>query len=291
MLLLITICINATIGVLFKLFKKYEIDNLQAIIVNYFTCVITGSLVVMRPVVTLEVIEKPWFWIACILSLLFISIFNVVALAVQKLGILVTTLFQKMSLVWPTLFGIICYSESTGLFKILGIGLAFLSIFLINYNPNQKLEGKQILGLGLVLAAATFIGSGIIEILLYYVKAENIIQGDDIEFTSTLFFLAGVNGLLYLLVTSIKKRPQVKMKNIIGGIALGIPNFFSIYWILLLLEQGWEGSTMFPMLNVGILVLNALIGIIIFKERFGLVRAIGFVSAIVAIMLLVAETI
>ncbi len=290
MLLFFTIGINALIGVLFKLFKKHDVNNFQAIIVNYFTCFITGCLVVMQPLLSTEILTKPWFPIACVLSFLFICIFNVVAVAVQKLGILVTTLFQKMSLVFPTLFGIFIYHESTGMYKIIGILLAFISIFLINYTPGKTFSLRKIGGLSVLLAAATFIGSGIIEILLYYVKAQNLVQGDDVAFTTTLFVLAGINGLLFFGIKALKERPHIQMKNILGGVLLGIPNFFSIYWILVLLENGWEASTLFPSLNVGILVLNAAIGVIIFKEEFGLVRGIGFAFSLLAILLLVIET-
>jgi len=287
MLLLFTIIINGLLGVVFKYFEKFEVDNLQAIIVNYFVCVLTGTIVYMQPVVTLDVISQPWFPVAVICSFLFISIFNVVALAVQKLGILITTLFQKMSLVFPTIFGILVYSESTGVYKLLGLALAFISIFLINYNPGMKLDKKQLFSLGSLLAIATFIGSGLIELLLYYVKVNGLSEGQDIQFTSTLFCLAGINGLIFFGLKSLKTKPVIKTKNIIAGFALGVPNFFTIYWIMVLLDRGMEASSLFPMLNVGILVLNAIIGVFAFKEALGVVRFIGLACALLAIVLLV----
>lgn len=287
MLLLFTIVVNGLIGVLFKLFKTYEVDNLQAIIVNYFVCVITGTVVYQQAVVTMDVINQPWFPFAVILSFLFIFIFNVVAMTVQRLGILVTTLFQKMSLVWPTIFGIIVYSESTGFFKLLGIIFAFVAIFMINYSPGMKLNKKQLIGLGTLLAALTWVGSGLIEMFLYYVKVEGLSEGQDIQFTSTLFFLAGINGTIFFAIKSLWKRPTFQLKNVIGGIALGIPNFFSIYYILVLLDRGMEASTLFPIMNVGVLIMNAIVGVLAFKESLGLVRSIGLGLALGAIVLLV----
>lgn len=287
MLLLFTILVNGLIGVLFKLFKTYGVDNLQAIIVNYFVCVITGTIVYQQAVVTPEIIHQPWFPYAVILSFLFISIFNVVAITVQRLGILVTTLFQKMSLVWPTIFGIIVYHETTGLYKLIGIVFAFISIFLINYSPEIKINKKRLLGLGTLLAALTWVGSGLIELFLYYVKAEGLTEGRDILFTSTLFFLAGINGTIFFALRSFWQKPTLEVKNLIGGIVLGIPNFFSIYWILVLLDRGMEASTLFPIMNVGVLVMNAILGVTVFKESLGLVRSIGLGLALGAIILLV----
>ena len=92
----------------------------------------------------------------------------------------------------------------------------------------MKLNKSQLLGLGTLLALATFLGSGMIEALLYYVKVEGLSEGQDIQFTSTLFFLAGINGLIFFLIKSIKSRPVIKSRSIIGGVFLGVPNFFSI---------------------------------------------------------------
>ncbi|HMU04738.1 MAG TPA: EamA family transporter [Saprospiraceae bacterium] len=85
---------------------------------------------------------------------------------------------------------------------------------------------------------------------------------------------------------SVSKREVLKFKNLIGGIGLGIPNFFSIYLLLLSLQQGWGGSVVFPVNNVGVLVMAAFFGIVLFKERLVPLRIAGFILAILAIILI-----
>jgi hypothetical protein len=43
--LFLSILLNAFISVIFGYFRKYNIDNFQAIVFNYGVCILTGSLV------------------------------------------------------------------------------------------------------------------------------------------------------------------------------------------------------------------------------------------------------
>ena len=67
---------------------------------------------------------------------------------------------------------------------------------------------------------------------------------------------------------------------------MGIPNFFSIYLIVVLLSDGWQGSILFPMLNVAIILITTLVGLFVFKEDFNQNRKAGIILAILAIILL-----
>ena len=42
--LLLSILLNTYIGIVFKVFHRFGISNLQGIVANYFICVITGSI-------------------------------------------------------------------------------------------------------------------------------------------------------------------------------------------------------------------------------------------------------
>jgi uncharacterized membrane protein len=75
-------------------------------------------------------------------------------------------------------------------------------------------------------------------------------------------------------------------RHVIAGIVLGIPNFGSIYFILKMLEQGWEGSVFFPINNVGVILLSTAVALIIFKEQLSRLNIIGIVLAILGIVLI-----
>ena len=77
------------------------------------------------------------------------------------------------------------------------------------------------------------------------------------------------------------------MKNVVAGVALGIPNYFSIY---LLMESyrstGWNDSTVLAVINVSIVLVSSVIGFIAFKEHVTVKKIIGLVAAIAAIVVL-----
>ena len=120
-ILIACIILNAFIGVIFKLFHKYDIDNLQAIVVNYFVCVITATFVNGGSPIPSDINQQPWFYYAFGLGFIFIIVFNLMALTVQNFGVVVATIFQKMSLIAPTLIAIIFYNETYKILCLCGV--------------------------------------------------------------------------------------------------------------------------------------------------------------------------
>jgi len=287
LILIACIILNALIGVIFKLFNKYKIDNLQAIVVNYFVCVITASVVIGGNPIPIDLTTQPWFWYALGLGSIFIIIFNLMALTVQNFGVVIATIFQKMSLLAPTLIAILIYGETSNMIKWVGIASSVAAIFLLSYQKKEKdvneTHHSQFIWM---LPIATFLGSCLIDSALYLVEKQNLAENGDIGFVASLFLSAALNGLIILTIQVIRKKEVLKLKNLVGGTALGIPNFFSIYLLLLALQQGWGGSVVFPVNNVGVLVMAAFFGIVLFKERLTPIRILGFVLAVLAIVLI-----
>ena len=116
-----SVLFSSLIFVIFKLFSKYKVETLYAIITNYFVAAIVGLLFYNGDVDLVEIPEKSWFWGTFALGLLFILVFNLMAATAQKLGISVASVATKMSLVLPVLFGVFMYKEELGPIKILGI--------------------------------------------------------------------------------------------------------------------------------------------------------------------------
>lgn len=285
-ILAVCIILNAFIGVIFKLFEKYKIDNLQAIVVNYLVCVATAAVVNSSSPIPTNLSSQPWFYYAFGLGFIFIIVFNLMALTVQNFGVVVATIFQKMSLIAPTLIAILVYSEPAGTIKWIGILCSILAIILLSYQKSEKKVDKETNAVLWLFPVMTFIGSCLIDSALYLIEKKNLAQNGDIGFVASLFLFAGLNGFLIIVIQAIRKKVRWQWKNLIGGIALGIPNFFSIYLLLLALQQGWGGSIVFPVNNVGILVVAAIFGLVIFREKLTNIKIAGFGLAILSIILI-----
>jgi len=285
-LMILTLCANVLIMICFKLFPKFGVTNLNAIVVNYFTAVITGVVVLGEVPFGPQAISEPWFPYALFLGVIFVTIFNVVALTIQKTGVVIGSLFQKMSLLFPVVAAMLFFGEEIIAMRVFGIALAVLSIIIINLPSGGKDGEVNALRKYWYLPLLTLLGSGIIELLLYYVDVKNIAPNGDIGFVCFLFFTAGCCGVIFKIVTGNLK---IGRNDLIAGICLGVPNFFSIYLLLKSLSVGVDAAVMFPFINVGTILTGVLIGFLIFKEEINKAKIIGVITAIIAIALIVWE--
>lgn len=274
MYLTLTIFYTVLLFLIFKEFGKRNIDRLQAITFNYLTA---GALSIFigSKGYNADVLNEPWITSTIFLGVFFIIMFNVMGKTTQKLGITTASLSSKMSLIIPVVFAIFFQGEKATLIKILGIILALASVYLI-IRSDQKKQGP------IYLAIILFFGAGILDTILSSIQHDYLHKQDANDFfTTTVFLVAYFSGLFAIFF----KRKKVKLKSILGGIALGIPNYFSIHYLLLALEN-MEASQVFPLLNIGVVALSAIIGVIAYKEHLTKINIIGVIIAIFAIILL-----
>ncbi|WP_438961285.1 EamA/RhaT family transporter [Nonlabens sp.] len=280
--LLLSIATSSLLYVIFKYFQVFKVNTLHAIIVNYLVAFITG-FIAYGSVPDVEVIVKTsWLYYALFLGVLFITIFNVVALTSQKNGLSVAAVASKMSLVIPVIAGFWLYNESVGWIKILGILLALVSVYLSSVKSKSGLKLDK--GL-LILPVLLFLGSGIIDTTLKYAEKTHVPDGEEPLFSAVCFAMAFVVGIAVLIYEVFKGR-FLKINSVIAGIALGIPNYFSIFFIIKALKSGMESSILFPINHVGTVLLTTLFGLLIFKERLIFKNYLGIVLAIIAILVI-----
>tara|TARA_B100000809_G_scaffold60596_2_gene57175 strand:- start:60 stop:920 length:861 start_codon:yes stop_codon:yes gene_type:complete len=279
--LLLSILFSTGLFVIFKYFGIYKIDVLKAIFVNYIVAFSMGFFFAERQIPISEIYLEPWFSGALFLGALFVSIFFVMAMTAQKNGVSVTSIAGKMSVVVPVVFGIILYNESVTFLKIVGIIMALIAVYLSSVKEEKSEKNGTLL-----LPILLFIGSGTIDTLLKYIQ-ENYVSDEDVSiFSGSLFGIAGAFAFFILVIKTLKKREAFGYKNIIAGIILGIPNYYSIIFLIKALQnKNFESSTLFTINNVAIVVVSTLVGLFFFKEKFSIKNRIGVAMAILGIIL------
>jgi len=282
--LLLSILSSTGILIVFKLFKQFNIDRLQAIVVNYIVACICGFIAFNGPIDINAISQSQWFLPTLGLGALFILIFNLMALTTQRAGLSVTSVATKMSLVIPILFGLLFYKESINSLKIIGIVLALVAVYLTS---TRKSENKHPIGASvLILPLLVFLGSGIIDTAIKYLE-DSYVGIDEVPlFSSTVFGAAALLGIVFLLIGQLRGKVRLKARNILGGIALGVPNYFSIYFLVHALRiPSLESSTVFTLNNVAIVLCSTLVGIGFFKEKLTVKNWVGISLAIISILL------
>lgn len=280
--LILSILISTSLFVIFKYFDVYKIDTLKAIVVNYLVAFTFGFVLAEIDLPITEISNQKWFSGAIFLGMLFVSIFFVMALTAQRNGVSVVSVAGKMSVVIPVVFGVVLYDESLSAIKIIGIILAVVAVYLASVKDDLEKHKKA----GLLLPVILFLGSGTIDTTLKYVEKNFVAENEVSIFSGSLFGFAAFFGLIILLIKTIKKPEPFGLKNVIAGIVLGIPNYYSIVFLIKALQiKDIESSTLFTINNVGIVVASTIIGLIIFKESFSLKNKIGIALAITGIVL------
>lgn len=279
--------IFVSIFVIFRLFEKYGINNSHAIIINYLTAASFSFLVYQGDIPISEIPNQSWFIPSIIIGMLFMGSFLLYAYSTQIIGIAITATSSKMSVIIPVLFGAYVYEhERLGIVKIIGLVLAISSFYLIfKKEKSNKFDVKIALFSFLIFAF-----SGINDTVLKYIreiyfKSTETDINTEILFMGSLFSIAFIAGLVVFGSITLLKKEKVELKSILSGVGLGLVNFFSA--LSMFKAMGYfESGVFFPIFNVGIVGLSALIGIIFFKEKMTTINRIGILLALVTILLL-----
>lgn len=281
--LLLSILSSTVIFVVFRLYNRYGINTLQAIIVNYYVACTVGFLGYIEADRLSGLTSEGWFPGILVLGAMFISVFYLAAITTQRSGLSVVSVATKMSVAIPVFCGIFLYNESTGFFKILGIFLALAAVYLTSIKSKKGISIKK---KNLIFPLLVFLGSGIIDTTIKFLETTYVAEEDVGFFSSSIFAVAGLIGTSILVGQGFMGKLKLEGKNILGGIALGIPNYFSIYFLVMALRNPmFESSVLFTINNVGIVLASTLLGITLFKEELIRKNWIGVILAIIGILM------
>jgi drug/metabolite transporter (DMT)-like permease len=281
--LLLSVLSSSAIMVVFKLFERFRIKTADAIVVNYAVATLLSFSFDGSGITLLHSHTHAWFPHALCMGVLFITLFNIIGTSTQKMGISVTTVANKMSLVIPVLFAVWILNENLGGYKIAGLLFAALAVLLSSYKQDATLGEKKYLYYPLIV----FFGSGAID--AYFKFNEEFTLGDNgLEpFTGWIFLTAGCIGFGYWIIRFLRKK-EIPAGNVIwAGILLGIPNYFSVYFLLKALSiPDLESSVVIPINNLGVVAMGALAGILFFGERPNKFSLTGLLLCFISIVLI-----
>ena len=277
-----SIICSTLIFVVFKLYDTYRVNTLYAIIVNYLTAFTVGIILFEGTVAFPEWIASSWLLPAAALGMLFIFIFNLMARTSQTLGVSVASVATKMSLVIPVFLGVLLYGETLGPLKIVGVAIALAAVFFASLRPGQQRLHVRTL----YLPALVFLGSGIIDGSLKYLEETRVPDREFPLFSASIFLSAALSGILFVAFRRGQPQPPLRPKDVLGGVTLGIPNFFSVFFLLRALQYpGLNSASLFTLNNVCIVTVTTLLGIVLFRERLSARNWLGVGLALISIVL------
>ena len=280
--LVLCIISSSLLMVIFKISGERKQDIFSVIVINYIVAALLGFSISNFP--GRITFSQAWIPFAILIGILFILIFIVMAKSTNQSGIAITSVASKMSVIIPITFSIFWYDESITFLKAAGIIMALVSVFLTVYDPGKlKISG----GRSMLLPVILFFGAGIIDSLIKYSQATYLQPGTTVLFSSVLFMMAGLAGIIYMPFRRVPLSSVFNRETLLFGLILGVINFGSLYGIIMALgSEVFDSSIIFGINNIGIVLLSVVLAMLIFREKLSLMNKAGILLSIVTIIIL-----
>ncbi len=282
--LILSILVSTLFSISFKVIAIKNINAFQTIVVNYIAAGTLGFITTKSHVTPFTIFEQPWILVSAGLGVVFIGSLFVISETTAKYGISVAQVANRMSVVITISIAILFYDDHLSIFKIIGIALALVSVYLVSHK--EKVE-KSLQKLWWVLPLFVFILGGIIDSSINYAQRYLLSTSDFDAFLSTAFATAFVFGFIILLYQLIIKQQKFQLQSIPVGFLLGAINFGTMYFIILALNSNiLEPSALFPVNNLSILTISTLVSVFVFKEKLSSKNWLGIALSLLAILIL-----
>ena len=287
--LILAILFSTGVFVAMRLFKRFGLDNHQALMWNYVFASATGFIVCDQFETVPQLVSEPWFGLSILTGFWFIFTYLLMTASTQRSGVTVTSLSSKLSVVLPILAGVIILHERLNFLASLGIVLALVALVLVvggrknkgDVSGNVSTKNGWLVGL---LPVFIFFGTGTGDILMKITEQKNTV-GDLGFMIAFIYFVALIFGVIIVIWDIARGKTKWQWKSAAGGIGLGVINYFSTYCVYNSMRC-FDNVVLFPIYNIGVVSLTALTGWLLFKEKLTLKNYIGLVIAVIAVILI-----
>ena len=276
--LVLSILCSVTVGVNFKITRKYNSNPTQIVAFNYIAALV---LCYFTYTPNLKEVDSnaPWnLYIA--IGVLLPVVFLFLVASIKHMGIVKTDAAQRLSLFIPILAAWFIFKEEFNTYKIIGIVIGFVALLFILRKQSENNQNKWI------FPTVVLVGFGIIDILF-----KQIAIYTTLPYPTSLFVVFCIALAVAILISVYEigiKNVKLESKNILFGALVGIFNFGNILFYLKAHKAFAENpSTVFAGMNMGVIVLGSLVGLLFFKEKLSKLNYIGLFLALIAIVFIV----
>ena len=193
--------------------------------------------------------------------------------SVRESGVGMAGSYAKMGILIPMVFSMVFWKEFPGGLQWAGMALALTAIAMVNLKFGSKNISFSIKPALLLL----FLSCGVSEFTNKLFQRYGMLDIKDLF----LFFLFATALLISLL--KIRQRPC--RKEILTGLAVGIPNFFASFFLINALSR-MPASVVFPSYSAGSIALICIGGRIFFNEKLSPRELAAVLTTMIALLLI-----
>lgn len=208
-------------------------------------------------------------------GIFFFSSFIYYQKSVRINGVSLSGTFSKLGVLVPMILSIVLWNEMPTLIQAAGIAVTLLAIIIVNWSGN----GESELSINRSLMALFFLG-GMVEFSNKIYQKYALI-----EYKEVFLFMVFLSAFIISLGFLIRERTMVVPRDVAVGFAVGIPNLFTSYFLIMALDT-IKASVAFPVFSAGTILIITAAGAVIFREHIEPRSRLAIVLVITAIILM-----
>lgn len=282
--LLLSVICSSGIFVILKLLAIRNIPSTPTILFSYLFSVLAGFINLPQNTSISSIsLATSWLPLASIIGFLYVTCLLLMNGVTRSYGATTTVIASRLSLAIPVVFSLWVFEQTSGLATTatyFGLAMALIALLMSSYSRTPSPNNSK--GIGL-LPVILFLTAGGLDVITNYANLNYIQPSDAALFSLFIFITAAICSLLVIVV---RPRP-IGWQNLAFGLALGLVNYSSTYFLILgLYAFDNNGSLFFPIWNMAVILLTSTLGVLIFNEPLNRYRRIGIILALVAIAVL-----
>ena len=260
--LILAIVSSASMTLVLKLFRGQSGNRFGILLGNYLTCVVIALLSIPR---------KSMLWTGsettALLGIIgggfFVAALVAMQTSVRVNGATLTAAFAKLGLVVSLLVSVFWFGERPGVMQLIGIVLVLCALIVMHTGPkdDEVRTKKTSLGLLLLTLLTGGCGDGMAKV---FDQLGN--GGENVLYIFWVFFTSCVLTALLAIWEKRRTGKRIVLKEFAAGIAVGIPNYYSSYLLLVALNR-LPALLVFPTFSTGTILLVFLFSTLFFRER------------------------
>ena len=253
--LLLAIASSALVSLTMRLSESKSKNNIAMLMVNYIMC--AGLSWAFAGFSFPHGDGVPFsLGLSVFNGILYLAGFMLLQYNVRVNGVVLSSNFIKLGLLVSMVVSVVFFGERPGMMQWLGFSLAVAAIVLMNFRPGAGKAGKAVFLVLLLLAG----GGGDAMSKVFEQLGNPALES---HFLLGTFFVA---FLICAVMVLTGKAGKPEKWDVLFGLLIGIPNFFSAKFLLGALND-IAAVIVYPVYSVATILTVTLAGVLLFREK------------------------
>lgn len=274
--LLLAITSSVLVSIFMRLSEKHITNQMGMFMANYATCILLSTIFMNHQVNdTTPRSLMVMIGLGIVSGILYLVSFVFLKYNMTHNGIVLSSTFMKLGVLIPTMMVIVVFHELPTWTQVLGIGLSLVAIIMIHFEKEAIHESKKKIWLLVLLVLSGFTDS----------MANIYEQIGDINGKDGYLFVTFLTAFLLAMFFAVSRKEKISKKDLLFGILIGMPNYFSARFLLLALGK-MDAVLVYPIYSVATMIVIMIAGILAFHETVSKKKLGAFALIILALYLL-----